>query len=699
MTYTGNPSLSRDAQQRVLDTFGQTLDLADEGSRQEALLGCDFVLRMDPQFAPARTLQERLRSSAGAIVDTDDLRNSLSRAAILPDATPDAGKEAPIVPAELFADLDGLGLELPDLPPSAGADLHAELQELLDQRRFDDLMALAQREQGRIMSDPVLQGVVQEGQSRMEAEPYVQKFLAKARAALQEGNHEEVGKILDKVRALDGSHPGLAELEVALQRAEAPGGFDLFDSPAVDLGSPLRETPMAGLDPSLLGDAGGGVAAGAEEESDPRIRALLDEGQKAFDAGDLQGSIDAWSRIFLIDIDHHEASRRIDHARKLKAEKERQVEEIFHDGAARLEAGDPAAARQAFERVLELQPGNLAARDYLQQLEAGKMPVLTRSPTRDALAGAPESLLQHGVEPVDDLKEEILVPPEPGEEAKVADRRPAKVAAVRERRSGKLFAVVGSLVLAAVLGGGWFVWQNRDRFFPNSRPDEAAAPAPANDPFMRANALHKEGKTASAISQLRRLPPSDPRYQQAQDLIKQWQAGAPPEATPAPTPAAPAAPPVDLERQAVLDAAHRAFAEGSYMKVVDILQQAADTGRLDPADADMLARAKEQIEPLTKQIELFRQHEWDMVLPELWRLREKSPSRDVDRMLIDSYYNLGVRDLQRSDAGKAAEKLKEALNLAPNDAAIRRHLQFAQTYQERQKDLLYRIYVKYLTYR
>jgi len=695
MTYSGNPSLSHDAQQRVLDTFGQTLDLADEGSRQEALLGCDFVLRMDPRFEPARTLQERLRSSAGAIVDTDDLRNALSRAAILPGAAP----EAPIVPAELFADLDGLGLELPDLPPAAGADLHAELQELLDQRRFDELIALAQRESGRVMADPVLQGVVQEGQSRMEAEPYVQKFLAKARTALEGGNTEDVEKILDKVRALDGSHPGLTEMEVALQRAEAPGGFDLFDAPAVDLGSPLRETPMAGLDPSLLGDAGGGAAAGAEEESDPRIRALLDEGQKAFDAGDLQGSIDAWSRIFLIDIDHQEASRRIDHARKLKAEKERQVEEIFHDGVARLEAGDPAAARQAFERVLELQPGNFAARDYLQQLEAGKMPVLTRTPTRDALAGAPEALLQHGVEPVDELKEEILVPPEPGEEAKVADRRPAKVAAVRERRSGKLFAVVGSLVLAAVLGGGWFVWQNRDRFFPNSHPDETAVPAPANDPFVRASALHKEGKTASAISQLRRLPASDPRYQQAQDLIKQWQAGAPPEAAPAPTPAAPTAPPVDLERQAALDAARRAFAEGSYMTVVDVLQQAADTGRLDPGDADLLARAKEQIEPLTKQIELFRQHEWDMVLPQLWRLREKSPSRDVDRMLIDSYYNLGVRDLQRSDAGKAAEKFKEALNLVPNDAAIRRHLQFAQTYQERQKDLLYRIYVKYLTYR
>src|SRR4029078_12930311 len=124
------------------------------------------------------------------------------------------------------------------------------------------------------------------------------------------------------------------------------------------------------LDPFAETPPGGGTA-----ESDPRIRGLLDEGQKAFDGGDLQGAIDAWSRIFLIDIDHQEASRRIEQARKLKAESERQVEEIFHDGVAKLEAGDTAAARQAFQHVLELQPGYFQAREYLQQLDAGKIPV------------------------------------------------------------------------------------------------------------------------------------------------------------------------------------------------------------------------------------------------------------------------------------------------------------------------------------
>ena len=372
MTYTGNPSLSPDVQQRVLDTFFQTLDLVAEGSRQEALLGCDFVLRMDPQFAAARTLQERLRASAGAVVDTDDLR-ALATGAPAPAAA--------ALPADLFADLDGLGLELPELPAGA-ADLHAELNGLLERRQFQELLALAEREHGAVMSDPRLLGLVQEGQSRMEAEPYVQKFLTSARTALQAGNYDEVGRLLAKARTLDASHPGIAEIAGAVETVQAAlapppappadrtAGFDLgFASPDLDFGD---------------------SAGSADTESDQRIRMLLDEGQRAFDGGDAQGAIDAWSRIFLIDIDHAEASRRIEQARKVKAESERQVEEVFHDGVAHLEAGDVEAARQAFQRVLELQPGYTTAAEYLQQIEAGHVPVVSsaRPPAGDDTCGS-----------------------------------------------------------------------------------------------------------------------------------------------------------------------------------------------------------------------------------------------------------------------------------------------------------------------
>lgn len=161
MSYSGNPSLSSDVKQRILSTFDQTLELARDGNRQEALLGCDFVLRMDPQFQPAQLLQERLRSSAGA-VRVDDLQGSPETVAA------SAAADDP------FGDLDGLDLDLPAvLPGDSAGYLGEELQSLLDQRRFQDLMATAEREQSTIALHPELRRLVGNAQELMEAEPYV----------------------------------------------------------------------------------------------------------------------------------------------------------------------------------------------------------------------------------------------------------------------------------------------------------------------------------------------------------------------------------------------------------------------------------------------------------------------------------------------------------------------------------------------
>jgi Tfp pilus assembly protein PilF len=81
-------------------------------------------------------------------------------------------------------------------------------------------------------------------------------------------------------------------------------------------------------------------------------------------------------------------------------------------------------------------------------------------------------------------------------------------------------------------------------------------------------------------------------------------------------------------------------------------------------------------------------------------MHESDPSnRDVTRLMVDSYYNMGLRDLQRMDSAKAVENFREAIGLDPNDKSLKRQLAFAQTYQERPKDLLYRIYVRHLPVR
>jgi tetratricopeptide (TPR) repeat protein len=674
MSYSGNPALSSEVKQRIQSTFDQTLTLAREGNRQEALLGCDFVLRMDPQFQPAHKLQDRLRSTTGP-VRVDDLQ-----------AAPTLN--------DPFADLDGLSLDLPDALPGFGGGangaLRGELQSLLDQRRFQELMGTAQREHAAVTADPELQRIVAEAQERMEAEPYISKFLVSARQALQAGDVAETARLLDKARSLDPAHPGIAELDQARANAARP----------LKIPSAIKTGPM----PTTL-------PIGADSDTDRRIRELLDEGQAAFDSGDPQGAIDSWSRIFLIDIDHEEAARRIETARKLKAESERQAEEIFHDGVARMEAGDHAAARAAFQRVLEIQPGYFAAREYLQQLEAAR-PTPPARPTGTREAASAEAPAPRAREARPDLKEEILVPPDPFEEA-AAERRPARRAApaARDGKLRRLFLLIGGGVLLVVLAVGGYVLLNRDQLFPNSREEAVAVPvngakagADAADPIARAERLYKAGRATTALNQLKRIPPDDPHYQKAQALIVQW-TGAPANAPGAPG-AAPGAPanalPVEVQarRTALLAAARKAAADQYAVRALGRLQQADQIAPLDGDDAKLLGDLKKQLEPLAAQITLFQQHEWERVIPDLWRLHESDPgNRDVTQMLVDSYYNLAVHDLQRADAAKAADKLKEALDLRQDDEGLKREYLFAQTYQERPKDLLYQIYVKYLPYR
>jgi len=383
------------------------------------------------------------------------------------------------------------------------------------------------------------------------------------------------------------------------------------------------------------------------------------------------------------------------------------VEEVFHDGLGRLEAGDLPAARQAFERVLELQPSYLAAREYLQQLDAGQVPVVTPAPapprdpalTTGEMAALPLPGLDAAPAAPGDLKEEILVPPEPGEvPAGRRARREAREGAAEgeapaagRKRASRTFLYVGGAVLALVLAVVGYVYLNRDRYFPNSTDESALVPKV--DPIARATALHKQGKDAGAVAQLRRIPPKDPHYRAAQKLIAAW-------ATPA-APAVPAAaplPPEAAERRARLLAdARQATAERSYLKALEQFDAAGKIAKLEGADAEDMARAKREVEPFANQVEAFRQHEWEYVLPTLWRLREKDPAnKDVERLIVDSYYDLGVRDLQRADPAQAANRFSEALKLHPEDAELRRQYLFAQTYQERPQDMLFRIYVKYL---
>jgi tetratricopeptide (TPR) repeat protein len=657
MSYPGNSSLAPEIQERILSTFSQTLDLASQGSRQEALLGCDFVLRMDPLFDPARSLQKRLETGEGA-VSVDDLRleeapeeQKESTAEQAPEAEP---VEEPVVDAEL----------------SGGVELQAPATQL------DALEPQSLTEPAPSDSD------LATGLEGPEAVPADLEAPETTAAPPSEPDLPEASEVVDSASAIEAD---TSQLEAALDLSSL---MEDTEQPAEESETaPVTPAePAAPAEPALQAEP----AAKLDTESEKRIEELLAGGQAAFERNEYQSAIDAWSRIFLIDIDHPEANRRIELARKLKAEVERRVEEIYHEALSQLESGKLEGARKHFAKVIEMQPGHLAAQEYLDRLSSGDF-----TPDKEAPEAASGD------------EAEILLPPPPpppvGESAVEAeleiaedfDLEPEPVAAKpKPRRGGRGVLAIAGGVLVVVAIAGWFLYRNWDRAFPNTAEEVAQPTTSTVDPIARATTLHNEGSTSMAIAQLRRLPPTHPQYAEAQTLIAQWEAATATEPEDGPTPDQLA------ERDRLVSQAREAFANRQFLEAQEFFSLAAQSAPLDEGALALQTESAERLQPLNSEIEIFRQGEWGYALRSLWRKYEEDPGNpDIRRLMVDSYYNLAVRDLQRGDPAEAERSLLEADQLSPNDPEVQRLLSFAQVYKERQQDLLYRIFVKYLPFR
>jgi tetratricopeptide (TPR) repeat protein len=150
----------------------------------------------------------------------------------------------------------------------------------------------------------------------------------------------------------------------------------------------------------------------------------------------------------------------------------------------------------------------------------------------------------------------------------------------------------------------------------------------------------------------------------------------------------------------LLSEAEQALGSAQYLRVMDLLDEAAAIAELGEGPMALRDQATVALEYLREERDLFDQGDWEYALPGLWRMHENNPDNpDVVRLMIDSYYNLGLRDLQRGDAQSALEKFQEALALTEADADLDRLASFAAAYSQRSADMLYRIFVKYQKFR
>jgi hypothetical protein len=267
------------------------------------------------------------------------------------------------------------------------------------------------------------------------------------------------------------------------------------------------------------------------------------------------------------------------------------------------------------------------------------------------------------------------------------------MAARAKRKPVSPFFLIGAVALVLIAGGAWYLTENWSRFFPNAKEEEAQAV----DRIAQATAMHDDGNLEAAIQLLETVGNDSNEYLQARKLLVRWREEL----------AAGSSEPIealtgdDATRHGTLvSEARRAYDERHYLDAARLFTRASAMAPLPAAEAALFDDSKRQLEPIAQQIDLYTQRQWDLALPALWRRFEQSPDdKDVHQLLVNSYYNMTIRELRRADLAKAAEYVADAKRLAKDDAELARLDQFVTSYQHLPRDLLFEIYVGNLDFR
>ena len=474
---------------------------------------------------------------------------------------------------------------------------------------------------------------------------------------------------------------------------------------AAEFGFTLEEEPSEGAPGSaaqpepeqpetIAGEAqtfdfsGGDVEITDDDQS--KIESYLGEGDRLFEAGDYQGAIDAWSKIFLIDVTNEQASERIEAAKEKKRGADEKLDELLNTGIAAYDREDYTTAKQTFEEVLAQDPDNFRAQEYLEKLAdhaaatgAAEPPPASPAEPEAAEAAEPAGDVYEG-----EMPEEDLYQPPPPAAAPAEKPKPKPSPKPTSGRSPKtmIIAAVAIIVLAV---GGWLAWSMI------GGDDAATVDASVTQgKINRAEVLAENGDYAQAISILSSIEAGDPMRDQALQLIAQYkqqqaQAGGTVGGRPA-----------SQVQDELLAEARDAFAAEDYLSARTNFEEAAKIKPLDQADREMYEAASRQVSKLDTASALFAQGSYSEAIDELDKVLQEEPDNvNAREMLINAHYNLGVLALRNRNLDEAIEEFRFVLEQNPNDSMALRSMEIAQQYQGSTKDLMYEIYVKYLPLR
>ncbi|HEY7111804.1 MAG TPA: hypothetical protein VIA45_02625 [Thermoanaerobaculia bacterium] len=721
--YPGNPSLPREVRDKILSTFKHTLSLYQEGKTDDCLIGCDFILKMDPRFSPARRLLEKTKNPA-AEIDLIELE------AIVAGAPARGGR-----------------------PTAADAEkMLVRAVESYNARDFDACINAAEQVLTALPGNVHATELIEKSRQRKEAATEFEGARTRALSLLEARRLPDASRELERMRALDPEHPAVSLLERRLSEGggraaaaapasepqlggmmdlDAPAGtagfgpadephisFDLGETPApapagdgldslsldaLSLDAPTAVAPPRDMpstrkgpldrpvgSPGSPGDLWtdspeaapaappppAGRRAAPEEDagrSEREVANLLRQGDEAAARGDHEGAIEIWSRIFLIDINSVEAVTRIEKTRQVMAEGDQRLGHILKKGQTAFDAGDLAGARATYLEALSIDGGNAVAREALDRIEK-ELAEVPAEPPEEAAPAEEESALP-------ELEETPA--PAPKKRGGAGVRIPPRV------------ALIGAVFVALVGVGAWLVLRQ-----PKPAPAPAVEAVPGARPggsLEKATAYFQEGKIPETLAELKRIRPSDPDYAKAKQLLETL--SKPADAAPPPAAAAPGVDTV-ADPSPIRSRAERALGEKRYIDALKDFSAVASSYPSDPAFAAGMSTASEHVAELTPAVKLYNEGEYETAIPVLWRIYQSDKgNQDARSYLLRCYTNQGITQLQNGLYPKAKQSFDEALALDPDDAELQRHRKFAERYQKGDLDLLGRIYVRHLSHR
>jgi len=718
MAYPGNSELSPQAQDRVMTAFKQVVGKLQQGNREEALIGLEFVLRLDPAYAPAKNLHQQL-SSGAAEIDLNDVLSQL---------------QAPTT--------DTINTLL------------VEAVEMYDERDFEGARAKVEQVLADIPGHEEARFLLSQIEEATKDSSRVGQFLQQARDALARGDSQEAANFVMMAQALDPHHSGIAETialidqggDVSLEQAgfaqeerrpsadsgepgavsfePAVGSSDLFSETEHDASpigvesttgfeaaTPIDKPPPgpppphvsaapkpAARDPQPpastesyyeetgvaeegLFETGPTMSAGASEdfEVDPSdtqavIRDLLTKGGTAAAEDDYAAAIDAWSRILLIDHKHEEALDRIEHIRHAKEDIDRRVEPMLADARSSHLSGDLEVATDFVRRALEISLNNVEATRLREAIERGAHPDSSEFARSSAMPDLEDDLFTDEFEATADFGEAASGP---STALEGEWRTPVKP---KRKIPWQWWAVIGAVGLVIVGGAMWF--------------GGVLAPAPEAEPrvnvvnrvLAEAEEMYNQKRVEEAILHLEQNSADDQFQMRIDRALNQYRAAV---ATPVPTPIPEG-----------LTVCRELLEEGHWMAAYE---RAMSELRVHPNDPG-LQEVRQQIlgmEPAAADLYgAVRSGDFEAALDLSKALLEKRPDDPEVVSAYDRYlFNAALVELRTFNLSNAESYLKELQQRQPDDEEIQRILEFVDTYKTRPVDMQLEIFVGSLSER